>query len=137
MKIIIYLISLSSITLSFSQASDIVNAEKTFTILDEPATFPGGHKMLQKYLKKELVYPQLALEMSIEGNVFVQMIIEKDGSFSEELVVKGIGGGCDEEALRLIKKMPNWIPGKEKGNVVRQILIQRINFDLSKTKNKN
>lgn len=132
MKIIIYIISLLSLTISFSQDADSID-EEIFTILDEPATFTGGYEMFKQFLVDELVYPETALEKGVEGHVFIQLIVEKNGSFSELLVVKGIGAGCDEEALRLIKKMPNWVPAKEKGNVVRQKMIQRIQFTLPAT----
>ena len=64
-------------------------------------------------------YPALALENGIQGNVIVQFIVEKDGSISNTKVIRGVGGGCDVEAQRVIENMPKWTPGRQRGRPVR------------------
>jgi len=103
-----------------------------FTITDESATFEGGIDAFYKYLGSELKYPKQAQKLGVEGRVFVQFIIETDGSLSDLHVVKGIGGGCDAEALRVLKNSPKWIPGKVNGVPVRQKMIQNLAFVLPK-----
>ena len=85
---------------------------------------------LLKFLSKKVRYPKSALENKIEGKVIVQFIIEKDGSISNVEIVKKAGWGMDEEAIRVIKLMPNWKPGKQNGKAVRVLFTLPINFKL-------
>lgn len=101
-------------------------------IADNSATFPGGIMEFYNHLKKSLNYPKPAKRMGIEGRVFVQFIVEKDGSLTDVRVVKGIGGGCDEEAVRVLKNSPKWNPAKQRGKKVRQKMIQAIQFKLGR-----
>jgi len=71
-----------------------------------------------KFLYKNAVYPPLAKEKKISGKVFVQFVVEKDGKISNIKVIRGIGGGCDEEAMRVISLMPAWKPGTQNGKPV-------------------
>ena len=112
----------------FEEAPEEENVDEIFTIVEESASFPGGLSAWAKYLGKELKYPRQAQRMGIEGRVFVQFIVERDGSLTDVKVVKGIGAGCDEEAVRVIKKGPKWKPGKQRGKPVRQKYIQNIMF---------
>ena len=95
---------------------------------EESASFPGGITAFYGYLKKTLKYPRQAQRMGIEGRVFVQFVVERDGSLTDIHVVKGIGAGCDEEAVRVLKNSPKWKPGKQRGKPVRQKMIQNILF---------
>ena len=70
------------------------------------------------YLETEIEYPKRAEKQNIEGRVYVQFVVEKDGDISGAKVLKGIGTGCDEEALRVVRSMPNWIPGEDNGEKV-------------------
>lgn len=79
----------------------------------------GGYEAFWKYLSKSINYPQQARRMGIEGKVFVQFVIDKDGSLTEMIIVKGIGGGCDEEAIRVLADAPKWNPGKQRGIPVK------------------
>ena len=81
--------------------------------------FPGGEQAMMKFVAENVQYPEEAKEKEISGRVLVGFIVEKDGSISETEVVKGIGGGCDEEAVRVVKAMPKWKPGMDKGKPVR------------------
>jgi len=115
----------------FEEAPEEENVDEIFTIVEESATFPGGITAFYQYLKKELDYPRQAQRMGIEGRVFVQFVVERDGSLTDIHVVKGIGAGCDEEAVRVLKNSPRWKPGKQRGKPVRQKMIQNILFKFS------
>jgi TonB family protein len=107
--------------------------ELTQTIDVQPQ-FPGGEDSLNVFLKKNLQYPEEAIKKGIQGKVFVTFIIDTDGSLSEIKLVKGIGEGCDEEALRMVKKMPNWRPAFYQGKVVRHRYLLPIMFKIPEEK---
>jgi protein TonB len=90
-----------------------------FTIVEEMPSFPGGQEALMKYIAKEMKYPEEAVENQIQGAVFVTFVVEVDGRISDLKVLRGIRYGCDEEALRVVKGMPKWTPGKQRGKEVR------------------
>lgn len=107
-----------------------------FTVVENPPKFPGGEEKLYQYLGTKITYPKEAEEKGISGRVFVQFVIEKDGNITDVKVVKGIGGGCDKEAIRVVKAMPNWIPGTQRGKKVRVRIKLPINFKIGKIKKK-
>lgn len=80
--------------------------------------FPGGEAGLIDYFNKNVHYPNSAKEKGIQGRVYINFIISKTGKVMYPYVVRGIGGDCDKEALRVIRQMPNWKPGKEQGKAV-------------------
>jgi len=110
--------------------------EKLFINSDKQPSFPGGEEKLYQYLGTKITYPKEAEEKGISGRVFVQFVIEKDGNMTDVKVVKGIGGGCDKEAIRVVKAMPNWIPGTQRGKKVRVRIKLPINFKIGKIKKK-
>ena len=131
MRLLLFLACQFVCAVLFSQDSIKTESRKEYyTLVDETASYPGGHKALGKYLKDNLKYPSEAIEQGVEGRVFVQFIVETNGTGTDIRVVKGIGSGCDEEALRLIKEMPIWIPAKKDGILVRQKMIQLVLFKL-------
>ena len=81
--------------------------------------FIGGMKEWTKFIQRNLRYPAMAMDQGKQGKVFVSFVVEKDGSVSNVTVIRGIGYGCDEEALRVISKSPKWKPGKQNGRNVR------------------
>ena len=93
--------------------------------------FLGGDEKLFEYLANNITYPKEAKEKGIQGKVYVQFIVEKDGSISDVKVIKGIGDGCDKEALRAINEMPRWKPGTQKGKPVRVRYNLPINYVLT------
>ena len=101
-----------------------------YQIVDEMPQYPGGETAMMEYVAKNVVYPKEAQEKGISGRVFVGFIVEKDGSIGEVKLLRGIGGGCDEEAIRVIKGMPKWKPGKQEGKPVRVSYQMPINFKL-------
>lgn len=101
-------------------AEDRVGGEsEVFVVVEEMPRFPGGDQALLNYLSENLRYPSLAIESKIQGLVVVQFIIDEFGQISGPVVLRGIGGGCDEEALRVIQKMPAWKPGKQRNRPVK------------------
>jgi protein TonB len=111
------------------EEEEVVEAE-IFTIVEEMPEFPGGMAKLADYLAKNIKYPQMARESGIQGRVFVNFVIETDGSVSKVNVMRSLGGGCDEEAMRVVKAMPKWKPGKQRGKPVRVSYILPVNFKL-------
>lgn len=105
-------------------------ADEIFTIVEDQPNFPGGTSAFYQYVQKNLKYPAQARRMGIEGKVFVQFVVDRDGTISQVTVVKGIGAGCDEEAARVIKNSPKWKPGKQRGQPVRVRMILPITFKL-------
>lgn len=93
-------------------------------------SFPGGVDAFYAYLGKNLDYPRQAKRQGVSGKVFVEFVVDKDGSLSNIRVAKGIGAGCDEEALRVIKNSPRWNPGKQRGQAVRVRMVVPIIFRL-------
>ena len=104
---------------SVSKADMKPDKNGVYQIVEEMPKFPGGENALMDYVAKNVVYPQEARDKEISGRVFVGFIVEKDGSVSEVKVLRGIGGGCDEESIRVVKAMPKWKPGKQDGKPVR------------------
>ena len=99
-------------------------------IAEIQANFPGGDSERMKFLQKNMRYPQMARESNIEGTVFLSFLVEKDGTITQVKVMRGIGGGCDEEAVRVLKSMPKWSPGKQRGRPVRLKMTMPIKFRL-------
>jgi protein TonB len=104
--------------------------EEIFTVVEESAEPNGGMEAFRKYLEKNLKYPKQARKMGVEGKVFVQFVVDKDGSISDVKAIKGIGAGCDEEAIRIIQESPKWKPGKQRGRPVKVRVVVPIVFKL-------
>lgn len=109
---------------------DIKVEEAPVNWASEMPSFEGGMNKFYAFMGKNIKYPRRAKQIGIEGRVFVQFIVEKDGSLSDIQVVKGIGAGCDEEALRAMNLVPNFKPGKQGDVRVRVKMIVPINFQL-------
>lgn len=93
--------------------------EKIFTAVEESPKFPGGDAELYKWLSKNIRYPEMAAQNNIQGRVTVQFVVEKDGSIGEVKVVRGKDPDLDKEAVRVVKALPKFIPGKMNGQSVR------------------
>ena len=107
-----------------------VSEQEIFQIVEEMPAYPGGEQKLMEYVAKNIKYPQIARETGIQGRVFVSFVVEPDGSVSNVKVLRGIGGGCDEEAMRVVKSLPKWKPGKQRGKAVRVSYMLPVNFKL-------
>lgn len=104
--------------------------EEIFVFVEEQPSFPGGDEELYKFLAENIQYPALARENNVEGKVFVQFVVEKNGSITQVKLVKDIGSGCGQEAMRVVKSMPKWKPGKQRGTAVRSQFTLPIRFKL-------
>jgi len=94
--------------------------------------YPGGKDAMNEFLKENLVYPTEAKEKNISGKVIVQFVVENNGKITNVKVLHGIGGGCDEEAIRVVSSMPNWKPGKQNGKSVPVFYTLPLTFSLPK-----
>lgn len=92
---------------------------KVFDIVEQQPMFPGGPAALMKYLSEHTKYPVVAQENGVQGRVTVQFVVEKDGSISDVHVLRGVDPSLDKEAVRVVKSMPRWTPGKQNGINVR------------------
>jgi|LauGreDrversion4_2_1035121.scaffolds.fasta_scaffold28218_1 TonB family protein len=106
-------------------------ANQIFDAVETPPSLPGGMSGWNKYLSENLKYPTQARRMGIEGHVIVVFVINTDGSIQDVEVFKGIGGGCDEEAVKIVKGAPKWNPGMQNGKPVRTRMRLPIRFKLS------
>ena len=101
-----------------------------FTVVDEDPSFPGGMDSLYAWLANNIQYPKTAREYRIVGTVYVTFIVERDGSISYPKILRDIGGGCGKEVLRLVRMMPKWNPGKQRGETVRVQFNLPVKFQL-------
>lgn len=104
--------------------------EEIFTVVEQQPEFPGGNAALGQFLQKNLRYPAAASRANVSGRVFVSFVVNSDGSIQDVQVLKGLGFGTDEEALRVVRSMPKWRPGKQSGRPVRVKFNLPINFQL-------
>lgn len=95
------------------------DTDQVFQVVEVDPEFPGGMEALIKYLSENIKYPEQAKKDKIQGRVYISFVVEKDGSVADAKVLRGIGGGCDEEALRVVNAMPKWTPGKQRNTPVR------------------
>ena len=109
----------------------IDDGEEVYPIVEEQPEFPGGEQARMAFLRDNIRYPHLAREAGIQGMVFITFVVERDGSISNVQVLRGIGGGCDEEAVRVVRMMPRWTPGKQLGRPVRVQFSMSIRFTLA------
>ena len=101
-----------------------------FGMVEEMPGFPGGEVKLMEFIAKSINYPKEAIEKGIEGRVFVGFIIDVDGSVTDVKLLRGIGCGCDEEAIRVVKSLPKWRPAKQNGVLIRVPFQLPVNFKL-------
>jgi len=106
------------------------SADEIFTVVEEMAEFQGGNAAFAKFLQKNVKYPTQARRMGIEGKVYVSFVVGKDGELTDIQILKGLGAGCDEEALRVMKKSPSWKVAKQRGRPVRLRMVIPLNFTL-------
>ena len=99
--------------------------------MEYPPQFPGGIDGLMKYLSKNIKYPIEAQKNHIQGKVFVTFVVNREGAIGQVNLLKGIGSGCDEETIRVVRSMPNWIPGKQGNKNVSVRYTLPVSFTLS------
>ena len=116
--------------LGVEKANDDVVEGQIFTVVEEQPSFPGGLPALFKYLAAEVKYPVIAQENGIQGRVVTSFVVDKEGNIKQVKVERGVDPALDAEALRVVKAMPKWIPGKQKGEVVAVRYILPVQFKL-------
>jgi periplasmic protein TonB len=112
------------------QVVEVEEEEEIFQVVEQTAMFPGGYQALNKYLRDNIKYPQQAKETGTQGKVFLTFVVEKDGSITDIKILRDIGSGCGEEAIRVVKSMPKWTPAKQRGKTVRQQFNLPVSFAL-------
>ena len=108
----------------------VVDEEPVFVVVEQDPQYPGGYEAMYKFLASNIVYPKQAKENGVTGKVFVSFVIEKDGSVTNVKLVRDPGCGLGEEAVRVVKMMPRWKPGMQRGTPVRTQFMLPINFEL-------
>ncbi|WP_321373771.1 energy transducer TonB [uncultured Draconibacterium sp.] len=104
---------------------------QVFFIVEDMPEFPGGDEALRKYIANALSYPEIAQEKKIQGKVYVSFVVEKDGSVGDAKIARGVDPSLDKEALRVVKALPMWKPGRQRGEPVRVQYTVPINFALN------
>ncbi len=105
-------------------------ADQIFQIVEDVPVPKGGLEAFYAFVGDNLRYPHQAIRMGVSGNVFLKFVVEKDGRLTDVQVLKGIGSGCDEEAVRVLESAPPWNPGKQRGRPVRVYMVIPIRFVL-------
>lgn len=95
------------------------DSNEIFVFVEHSPDFPGGRDSLFAFIRRTMVYPQEAQDSSIQGTVYVSFVVEKDGSLSDIKIIRGVCPSLNAEALRVMKMMPKWNPGKQRGKPVR------------------
>lgn len=113
-----------------ADAPVVEKADEIFDVVENAPEFPGGMEAWYQYLQKNLKYPTQARRMGIEGTVYVVFVVNTDGSIQDVELLRGIGGGCDEEAIRVVANAPKWTPGKQRGRPVRVRMRLPVRFKL-------
>ncbi len=123
---------------AFSKCVNAQNAASTnnstqeiFTYVEQMPQFVGGQNAMAKFISTHLIYPKKAKKKHTEGKVIVRFIVSETGTVEKVEVLKGIGNGCDEAAKKVVKKMPDWTPGKQNGKAVAVYFTLPISFKLN------
>jgi len=112
------------------EVQQVEKEEQVFVVVEEMPEFPGGEKALRTYLATSVKYPTIAQENGIQGKVFVNFVVNKDGSVSNVKIARGVDPAIDAEALRVVSALPKWKPGKQRGAPVRVSYTVPISFKL-------
>lgn len=115
----------------FDEAPEEEAADEIFQFVEDQPTPLGGMKAFYAYVGKNMKYPAQARRMGIEGKVYITFVVGKDGALTDIKVLKGIGAGCDQEAIRVLSGAPKWKPGKQRGRPVRVRMQLPIIFKLN------
>lgn len=128
-----FLLFVFAIILSFTAISQNTTETKSeeepiLDFSDVEPQYPGGPEAMTEFIQANIVYPQNSIEKDEQGTVYVQFVVNLDGSIINVVILKGVSPALDAEAIRVIKLMPNWIPGEQKGKPVRVRYVIPINF---------
>jgi len=112
------------------EEAPVVEESKVFMVVEQMPQYPGGEEALIRFIQKNLQYPQMERDNDIQGRVIVKFIVNEDGSVSDAQVKKGVSPGIDKEALRVIRMLPKFIPGKQQGKLVKVYFLLPVKFKL-------
>jgi periplasmic protein TonB len=112
------------------QKEEVVEESEIFVVVEDMPEFPGGETALRSFINKNVNYPVIAAENGIQGKVYVRFVVDKDGSVTNAEIARGIDPSLDQEALRVVRTLPKWKPGKQRGKPVRVSYTVPINFQL-------
>tara|TARA_B110000046_G_C12863165_1_gene342735 strand:+ start:61 stop:504 length:444 start_codon:yes stop_codon:yes gene_type:complete len=107
--------------IEFVDIPEVIEEPQIFTIVEENPEFPGGEAALFKFLGKNTKFPAIAKDAGIQGIVYVQFVVMEDGSINDDMItiLRGVHPALDSEAMRVVKAMPDWKPGRQRGKAVR------------------
>lgn len=114
-----------------AQLLDQPDSTKVLSFSEVMPEFPGGQEAFKKYIQDNIVYPRKARKNNVQGGVIITFVVRADGSISDITLVKSLNEECDYEALRIVKKMPSWKPGSDKGKPVNVKFVLPITFRLA------
>lgn len=113
-----------------AQADSVSTEVKTTTTLERKPSFPGGESEMFRYLADNVRYPLEAKDAGISGTVYAQFTVYKDGTIKNVKILRGIGGGCDEEVIRVISHMPKWTPAMQRGKAISVAMNLPVSFKM-------
>jgi protein TonB len=117
--------------IDFGDDTEETEEPMIFTIAEQMPEFPGGLAAMLAFLKDNIKYPSVARDAGIQGTVYIQFIVNEEGKIVDPFINRGIGGGCDEEALRVVKLMPHWSPGVQRTQKVKVQMVLPVSYKLN------
>jgi TonB family protein len=137
-KLSIIFLLLLAVNFSFAQSkapatSQPAKATTVLTKAEQMPSFPGGEEKLYQFLSENIKYPTEALDKKIEGTVLVTFVVNENGKISDVRMAKRMANGMDQEAIRVVKMMPNWVPGMDNGKAVAVQYTLPVKFSLGNT----
>jgi len=115
---------------TIAQEQEVRGGDEVFTVVEQMPEFPGGQDAMMTFLRSNLQYPIMAKEAGVQGKVICAFVVDQEGQINEVTVLRGIGHGCDQEAIRVIRSMPRWNPGRQNGQKVKVKFHLPISFKL-------
>lgn len=136
MRTLIYTLLFFTLSYSKLKAQNPDEKKETHTYVEVMPEYPGGEAAMLRFISQNVQYPIKAIENDIQGKVLIGFVVDENGELTEFRIVKGIGYGCDEEAIRVLKLMPTWKPGMQNGKNVRVSYLIPIKFSIQDDKPK-
>jgi TonB family protein len=136
MKSFFLLLSIFSLNLfTYTGYGQTATNKEEYVFVEQMPSFVGGVEVMSQFLAKNIKYPEKAKQENIEGRIVAQFLVTSTGKIEDIKILKEIGGGCGEEAIRAIKMMPNWLPGKQNGQNVNVRITIPLQFSLTDDEN--
>ncbi len=119
------------IIVDYATEADDPDDDPIYDFVAKMPSFPGGEKAMAEFISKNVVYPEIARQNGIKGKVYVQFVVNKKGKIEQIKVMRGVDSTIDQQALNVVSKMPDWIPGESGGHPVSVYFTLPINFQLN------